>query len=125
MTTEELLTIAEAARRLGCSRQNVEALIERGHLEGVELKDWRGPEITGVTKASVARWHDEGGRWQTRSPGVGYRLLSQVAVEQGTDPSGARRRAREGLIPEAIQDEQGRWIVPWGTNVGPRERTGA
>jgi excisionase family DNA binding protein len=117
MEAEEVLTVGEAARRLGVSRSRVSQLVNIGRLERVP---------TGITAASVSKYAAERAAHQAGTPTPEARAYARVApwlprgsleravlramdLGLGVDPAAAATGVSPGTVADAL-----RWIAIQG-----------
>jgi excisionase family DNA binding protein len=116
-----VLTQAEAARRLGVSRQRVNQLIRLGRLPQVRTESG-----TGIPEQAVADRLDSpplNYRQPTR-PGPGFYTVADVAKVTGRSEATIYRWINLGWLP--AEQMNGAWVVPaenvYGLNLPRRGR---
>lgn len=109
--SDETLTTGEAARLVGCTRQHIVDLCDRGDLPYTMVGTHRRVRIADVESIRV------GSEKMTRDQRRSLRLAYAVAGKIAMDPVGAFDVARRNLVPmrSRVRGQAVQWLDEWET----------
>lgn len=104
----ELMTLTDAAEALGCTRQNVRKLQERGHLPEIVTDGWPSIHTDAAAVADLVRRAREGRGYVPD----GYLTTREFARQRGVSLSTVRYWIENEYLPGELHEGLGVYIIP-------------